>query len=55
MRILGVGRNIKQVSEVKLGDELELRIDVNHPYSKKNVDSIYFHNYQVLPVYIIFF
>lgn len=49
MRILGVGRNIKQVSEVKLGDELELRIDVNHPYSKKNVDnSIYFHNYQVL-------
>lgn len=34
MRILEVGRNVKQVSEVKLGDELELRIDVNHPYSK---------------------
>lgn len=34
MRILEVGRNIKQVSEVKLGDELELRIDVNQPYSK---------------------
>jgi len=34
MRILEVGRNTKQVSEVKLGDELELRIDVNHPYSK---------------------
>lgn len=33
MRILEVGRNVKQVSEVKLGDELELRIDVNHPYS----------------------
>jgi hypothetical protein len=35
MRILEVGRNIKQVSEVKLGDELELRIDVNQPYSEK--------------------
>jgi len=34
MRILEVGRNVKQVSEVKLGDELELRIDVNHPYSE---------------------
>jgi len=34
MRILEVGRNVKQVSEVKLGDELELRIDVNQPYSK---------------------
>jgi len=34
MRILEVGRNVKQVSEVKLGDELELRIDVNPPYSK---------------------
>lgn len=33
MRILEVGRNVKQVSEVKLGDELELRIDVNQPYS----------------------
>lgn len=34
MRILEVGPNVKQVSEVKLGDELELRIDVNRPYSK---------------------
>lgn len=34
MRILEAGRNVKQVSEVKLGDELELRIDVNEPYSK---------------------
>lgn len=34
MRILEVGRNVKQVSEVKLGDELELRIDVNYPYSE---------------------
>ncbi|XP_003245794.1 uncharacterized protein LOC100573637 [Acyrthosiphon pisum] len=33
MRILEVGRNVKQVSEVKLGDELELRIDVNQPYN----------------------
>lgn len=53
MRILEVGRNVKQVSEVKLGDELELRIDVNHPYSKKIVDSNYFYNFQVL--YITFF
>ncbi|VVC31381.1 Hypothetical protein CINCED_3A009457 [Cinara cedri] len=37
MRILEVGRNVKQVSEVKLGDELELRIDVNHPYNATNL------------------
>lgn len=29
-----MGLNVKPVSEVKLGDELELRIDVNHPYSE---------------------
>ncbi|XP_050436193.1 uncharacterized protein LOC126842972 [Adelges cooleyi] len=33
MRILEVGRGAKKVSEVTLGDELELRIDVNHPYN----------------------
>lgn len=42
MRILEVGRNVKQVSEVKLGDELELRIDVNHPYSEKRARHLYF-------------
>lgn len=34
MRILEVSPNVKPVSEVKLGDELELRIDVNRPYSE---------------------
>ncbi|XP_050532946.1 uncharacterized protein LOC126900950 [Daktulosphaira vitifoliae] len=33
MRILEVGHNDRKVSEVTLGDELELRIDVNYPYN----------------------
>lgn len=43
MRILEVGPNVKQVSEVKLGDELELRIDVNRPYSEHTFASRHRH------------
>lgn len=51
MRILEVGRNVKQVSEVKLGDELELRIDVNHPYSKDRASTIFIRKYSISIVF----